>query len=313
MPSKRSTSTVHASFERKAVLAHEHLALNFFSAPDTENKIFDWAMQSLKRAACAGVEQVWDMSNQTLGRDLDVLARLADLTEVSIIASTGHYLDQYHAPETRSLSAAQLARRWLQDLHTSVGSVRVGIVGEIATGWGKATGSEHKALEAAALVQRETGAPIYTHTTYGTLAHWQLDVLAASGASLDRVIIGHADVFHPLDELIRVAQSGAHLGIDTIGKQTWRGLDGALYRVSDEHRIQTISQLVEAKFERQIVLSSDLLYERGEVSLKPETFGRHGYSYVTEAFIPRLKLAGIGEDAIGCMARDNTLRLLAAP
>jgi phosphotriesterase-related protein len=304
---------VHALFDRTAVLAHEHLALNFFTPHDTAGGIFDWTVQSLKRASHAGVEQVWDMSNQTLGRDLDVLVRLADLTEVAIIASTGHYLDQYHDPETRSLSAAELAGRWIEDLHTSVGSVRIGIVGEIATGRQKATSSEQKALEAAAIVQRETSVPIYTHTTYGTLAHWQLDVLEASGALLDRVIIGHADVFHPLDELIRVAQSGAYLGIDTIGKQTWRGLDGALYRVSDEHRIETICRLVEAKFERQIVLSSDLLYERGEVSLNPETFGRHGYSYVTESFIPRLELAGIGEDAIQCMARDNALRLLAAP
>lgn len=304
---------MHASPDRKAVLAHEHLALNFFSARDTAEVVFDWTVQSLKRASHAGVEYVWDMSNQTLGRDLDALARLADLTEVSIIASTGHYLDQYHAPETRSLSVAELAQCWLQDVHTSVGSVRIGIVGEIATGWQTATVSERTALEAAAIVQRETGAPIYTHTTYGTLAHWQLDVLAASGASLDRVIIGHADVFHPLDELIRVAQSGAYLGIDTIGKQLWRGLDGALYRVSDEHRIETICRLVEAKFERQIVLSSDLLYERGEVSLNPETFGRHGYSYVTEAFIPRLELAGIGADAIQSMARDNALRVLTAP
>jgi phosphotriesterase-related protein len=313
MPSKRSTSTVHASPDRNAVLAHEHLALNFFTPNDTAEGIFDWTVQSLKRASHAGVEYVWDMSNQTLGRALDVLARLADLTEVSIIASTGHYLDQYHAPETRSLSVDELARRWLQDLHTSVGSVRIGIIGEIATGRPKATGSEQKALETAAIVQRETGVLIYTHTTYGTLAHWQLDVLAASGASLDRVIIGHADVFHPWDELIRIAQSGAYLGIDTIGKQLWRGLDGALYRVSDEHRIETICRLVEAKFERQIVLSSDLLYERGEVSLNPETFGRHGYSYVTGAFIPRLALTGIGEDAIQCIARDNALRLLAAP
>lgn len=302
---------MHASPDRKAVLAHEHLALNFFSACDTTDGIFDWTVQSLKRASQVGVEHVWDMSNQTLGRDLGVLARLADLTEISIIASTGHYLDQYHDPDTRSLSAAELARRWLRDLHTSVGSVRVGIVGEIATSRQKATPSEQKALETAAIVQRETGVPIYTHTTYGTLAQWQLEVLAAAGASLDRVVMGHADVFHPLEELVRVARTGAYLGIDTIGKQQWRGLDGALYRVSDEHRIKTIRQLVEAKFERQIVLSSDLLYERGEVSLNAVTFGRHGYSYLTEAFIPRLELAGIGENAIQCMARDNALRLLA--
>jgi phosphotriesterase-related protein len=296
----------------RVILVHEHLAINFFTSRDNCNSIFDWTLESLQRAARAGVEEVWDMSNQTLGRDLDVLASLADLTGVSIVASTGHYLDRYHAAETRHLTVVELARRWLRDLEITVGSVRVGIVGEIATGRENATESERKALEAAAIVQRETGVPIYTHTTYGTLAQWQLEMLMAAGASPERVVIGHADVFHPIDALLDVASSGAYLGIDTVGKETWRGLDGKLYEVSDEHRIALIRRLVEAQFERQILLSSDLLYERGEVSLNPNTFGRHGYSYLSEEFLPELNRAGIPASVIQAVAHGNAVRLRAS-
>jgi phosphotriesterase-related protein len=311
MPLKRCMSIASSLPDqlRYSVLAHEHLAINFFTARDDSDSIFHWTLESLKQASHAGVQEIWDMSNQTLGRDLDVLARLADLAGVSIVASTGHYLDQYHARETRDLTAAELARHWLRELNLAVGTVRVGIVGEIATGRESATESERKALEAAASVQRETGVPIYTHTTYGTLALWQLDVLMSAGASAERVVIGHADVFHPMDALLGVASSGAYLGIDTVGKQTWRGLDGRLYSVSDEHRIEIIRQLVDAQFERQIVLSSDLLYERGEVSLNPTTFGQHGYSYVSELFLPRLITSEIAPSAIQAIARGNALRL----
>jgi phosphotriesterase-related protein len=303
-------STAPSSSDRQpAILVHEHLAINFFTPRDNCDSIFDWTLESLKRASRAGVEELWDMSNQTLGRDLDVLARLADLAEVSIVSSTGHYLDRYHASETRYLTAVDLARRWLLDLDVAVGSVRVGIVGEIATGRANAMESERKALEAAAIVQLETGVPIYTHTTYGTLAQWQLEVLMSAGASPERVVIGHADVFHPIDALLDVASSGAYLGIDTVGKETWRGLDGRLYEVSDEHRIAIIRRLVEAQFERQILLSSDLLYERGEVSLNPKTFGRHGYSYVSEVFLPELSRAGIPPSVVQAVAHDNALRL----
>ena len=69
-------------------------------------------------------------------------------------------------------------------------------------------------------------------------------------------------------------------------------------------------RLIDKGLERQIMLSSDLLYERGEVELNPDTFGRYGYSCLTERFLPELRELGIAESAIESMARGNAHRLM---
>jgi phosphotriesterase-related protein len=295
----------------RVVLAHEHLALNFFDYHPDPTPMFDWTRDSLTAAARVGVAEVWDLTNQTFGRNLDVLARLADASEVRVVASTGHYLDRFHPDDTRHLSVAELARRWGRDLGTTVGSVNVAIIGEIATGHEIASDAEKRALMAAAALQADTGALIYTHTTFGSLAPFQLDVLLNAGAQPHRVIIGHADMFHPVGDLIEVLKAGMSVGIDTIGKESFKGLDGVTRRKPDLDRLQLVQQLVQAGYEKQIVLSSDLLYERGELDLNPETFGRYGYSYVPEHFLAELSAMGISNTAIQQMAGLNAQRLMA--
>jgi phosphotriesterase-related protein len=183
------------------------------------------------------------------------------------------------------------------------------MIGEIATGYGQPTDQELKALRAAALAQIETGAPIYTHTTYGTLALEQLDVLIDAGAVADRVIVGHADVLHPPADVFAVLKRGALIGVDTVGKENWRALDGTVRHTPDSARIALLSSVVRAGYEHQVVLSSDILFERGEIDLNPDTFGAYGYSYVTEGFLPRLAQSGVSESAIQSMAGLNARRL----
>lgn len=293
------------------VLAHEHLALNFFTYQPDPTPMFDWTLDSLRGAARVGVEEVWDLTNQTFGRNLDVLARLADASGVKLVASTGHYLDRFHPDDTRYLSVAELAQRWGRDLGTKVGSVSVGIIGEIATGHGVATDAERRALLAAAELQVDTGALIYTHTTFGTLAPYQLDLLLEAGVRPDRVIIGHGDMFHPVSDLVQVLEAGMTVGLDTIGKEAFKGLDGVVRQRPDLERVQLIRELVEAGYSRQIVLSSDLLYERGELELNPETFGRFGYSYIPNHFLAELSAIGISNEAVEQMAGLNARRLMA--
>lgn len=293
-------------------MSHEHLALNFFEYQADSSRTFDWTRGSLRRAAKAGVSEVWDLTNQTIGRDLRLLARLADECSLKIVASTGHYLDRFHPDDTRYLAIDELANRWVRDLGTTVGSVRVRIIGEIATSKDHATEAEHRALLAAVKAQQETGAIVYTHTTFGTLARFHRDALLEAGAIPDRVIIGHADMFHATQDVLDVLRSGLSVGIDTIGKERFIGLDGVTYSKPDADRIQLIRSVVEAGYERQVLFSSDLLFERGEVELNPHTFGTYGYAYIVEKFLGELAAVGVSHDAIQAMAGQNAHRMLAA-
>jgi len=293
------------------VLAHEHLALNFFDHIADSSRMLAWTRDSLKRATKAGVREVWDLTNQTIGRDLRVLASLADDCNITVVSSTGHYLDRFHPDDARYLSIDELAKRWVQDLGTTVGSVRVGIIGEIATSKDQATEAEHRALLASVIAQRETGAIIYTHTTFGTLAAFHRDVLLDAGAITDRVVIGHADMFHAVQDVLDVLRSGLSVGIDTIGKENFLGLDGVTYSRPDADRIQLVRSLVEAGYERQILFSSDLLFERGELALNPHTFGTYGYAYIAERFLSELSTFGVSDGAIEAMAGQNAHRMFA--
>src|ERR1700731_2861864 len=100
------------------VLAHEHLALKFFDASRDHSTAVAWTLNGLKQAMRHGLAEVWDLTNQTFGRDLELLAALADASGVRIVASTGHYLDRFHSEDTRDLSVSELARRWLRELQT---------------------------------------------------------------------------------------------------------------------------------------------------------------------------------------------------
>ncbi len=295
----------------KTVLAHEHLALSFFSPKVGRDESFAWTVASLRAAVANGVTEVWDLTNQTFGRDLRRLAAISQAAGVAVVASTGYYLDRFHPAEARSVSVVELARAWTRELNDSSNPIPIRIIGEIATGYRQATEQEEKALQAAAIAQAETGAPIYTHTTYGTLAMRQLDVLFEAGAVPSRVIVGHADVMHSTAEVLAVIERGAMVGIDTVGKETWQALDGTVRSTPDAARIELLRNLVDAGHSDRVVLSSDLLFERGELGLNPDTFGAHGYSYLPARFLPLLAREGFPSSTLESIAGANAARVLA--
>jgi phosphotriesterase-related protein len=100
-----------------SVLAHEHLALNFFNPRVRPDDSFAWTVASLRRAVAHGVTEVWDLTNQSFGRDFARLAAVSDAAGVAIVASTGYYLDRFHPEDARSLSAEEVARAWIRELN----------------------------------------------------------------------------------------------------------------------------------------------------------------------------------------------------
>jgi phosphotriesterase-related protein len=201
-------------------------------------------------------------------------------------------------------------------------TVRAGILGEQATGLGTITPHERKCLVAAARASCRTGLALITHTTHGTMALEQIDLLEAEGVDLRRVAIGHMDTHPDTDYVLEVAARGVSVAFDTIGKQCWDfrvapdppdAPDGEFtkraYRRSDSVRAERIAVLVAAGFADRVLLSHDLTGE--EVYLNRETHGQWGYAYLGTSFATLLAECGVSPADLEIMLRDNPARLLA--
>ena len=114
-------------------------------------------------------------------------------------------------------------RRFVGDATTGIGpsGVRAGILGEQPTSEGRITELEERGLRAAARAHHLTGLSISTHTTHGTMALEQADLLKQEGVDFGKVVIGHMDNHPELDYLRRVLDRGVSIGFDSVGKQHW--------------------------------------------------------------------------------------------
>jgi phosphotriesterase-related protein len=159
-----------------------------------------------------------------------------------------------------------------------------------------------------------------THTTHGTMAHEQVDLLAEEGVDLDRVVIGHLDTQLSVEFARSVLDRGVLIAIDTVGKQVWDFFlgpaadrpDGEFpkrsFARSDRGRADLVADLVTAGYADRIVLAQDLT--GAEVWMNPGTHGQLGYAYLADRFLPMLRERGVSEDAIEQMTARTPARLL---
>jgi 5-phospho-D-xylono-1,4-lactonase len=286
-----------------AVYCHEHLitrpAARF--GDDLRLDDEDRTAEELERFRAAGGGAIVDVTTPEVGRDALALRRLAERIGVHIVASTGHVSEEYWrgvlALERRS--ERELVDEYVSDLSHGIegGPTSAGIV-KAGTSSGGPTVTEAKLLRAAAAAQRETGAPITTHTTAGTGALDQTELLAAAGADLSHVCIGHVDRLLDWELHLELARRGVFLGYDCVSKQQY---------APDEERVRFIVRLVEEGHGGQICLSGDLA-RRGYLEAWG---GSPGYRYILHVFLPRLRVAGLEDEQVESLVVDNPARFLA--
>src|SRR5699024_12403772 len=68
----------------------------------------------------------------------------------------------------------------------------------------------------------ETGIPVTTHTSLGTLGSEQVDFFFKLGLPKEQLIIGHQDLNPNKEEVLDVLRSGVYIGFDTIGNNNYR-------------------------------------------------------------------------------------------
>lgn len=250
----------------------------------------------LEHAWAAGVTALVECSTIGVGRNVEVLRRLAEVTPIHIVAPTGLYRDAYIPDSLRETGEQDLAELWIHELTAGIQetSIRAGFI-KLAMSDEGPTALEVRNLRAAAEASRQTGAVIASHTIGGKTAGKEMDVLEEAGLDLHRFIWVHAQTEPDLSILLEAAQRGAYLELDSVG---------APYQ-SQTELLAMAAGLIEAGFAGQLLFSHDAgWYNPGSPEGMPEG-GYRGYTALVENFIPELLQRGVPEELIQLITVKN--------
>ncbi len=299
-------------------LMHEHLLIGWpgWEAYAAEEQ----GLRSERLALCVermrelrelGVRTLLDPCPMDLGRDVELMAEVAERSGVRIICATGLYKEDLGAPayfKFRSQfgdAVAEMTDVFVRELTEGVGGTRIraGVI-KVATGAHRVTPYEDLVLRAAARAHRATGAPITTHTDEGTMGAEQLDILCGEGVPPQAIVVGHSCGSSNLDYHLALLDRGAYLGFDRFGLEILH---------PDRARLAALAGLLAVGFERQIVLSHDSVWcWRGRAPVVPEsTLADWQPTHLFRKIIPRLREAGVPQAKIDTMLVENPRRYFA--
>lgn len=287
--------------ELGCTLCHEHIVIDLTKVRgDLDSALTDIELivEELNFSKKAGVTSIIEVTNIGMGRDVKKLKKISELTGINIIPSTGFYTIPYYPEYVETKSVIELANIMIDEITKGIDGtdIKAGVIGEIGTSFNKLEDISLKVFDAAIIAHKKTGVPIFTHCEIGTMGIEQAEYLKDKGMNMDKVVIGHMDLVEDDNYIIKVLETGANVGFDTIGKERY---------VTNAHKADTIVKLVELGYEDKILLSQDvtrLSYLKSN--------GSFGYVEVCEKFLPLLKRLGVKEEIINKFMVNNPQRIL---
>ena len=281
-------------------LMHEHITIDLSGVKkDTDCQLDCYAetVEEFKKLYTHGVRRVVDVTADGMGRNPDYVLNVEKETGIHIVHSTGFYKEPFLPERVYGQTVQEMADWMIGEIRCGIdGGVKPGMIGEIGTSKNTMTETEKKVFDASVIAAKETGLPIYTHTTLGTYAPEQAAYFKATGLPMDRIVLGHLDLSGDLDYIRRVLDYGVSIGFDTVGKNNY---------FPDAKRVEFLLALEAEGRLDQIVLSEDLT-RKSHLKYK----GGIGYSYLFETFLPMVKEAGLKQESLDKMLIHNPARIL---
>jgi phosphotriesterase-related protein len=299
-------------------LMHEHVfvrtpevASNWPTGWDPTARVAQ-AVERLRELHEAGIGTIVDLTVVGLGRDIELVQKVAEQVDLHIVVATGlytyndlpHYFD-YRTGAFRPSGVDVLDEYFLHDIEKGIAGsgVHPGIL-KCATDKQGLTEGVERVLRAVARVHRQTGLPISTHTD----AHSQrgLDqqrVFTEEGVDLERVVVGHSGDSTDLAYLEELLRAGSTLGMDRFGVDAY---------CPTEQRVETIARLCEAGWSDHMVVSHDAgchldwFDDEFLAAAQPNW----NFMHISRDVLPMMRARGISEDHINAMLVDTPRRIL---
>ena len=281
-------------------LMHEHVTIDLSGVKNDQDchlDCYEETVKEFKQLYEYGVRNIVEVTNIGMGRDIAYIQNVEKETGINILKSTGCYKEPFIPENMLALSTEELADVMIREIEDSFEGfdAHAEMIGEFGTTKNEWKESERRLFDASIIAHKKTGKPIYPHTTLSTLALEQAQYLTAGGVNPKKVVIGHVDLSGDLELIISVLKTGVNVGFDTIGKNNY---------LPDEKRIEMLLELEKLGLLGQVVLSEDLT---SKTHLKYK--GGIGYSYLFETFLPKLREAGMKEESIDLMLKDNPAKI----
>ncbi|OUZ09044.1 hypothetical protein BHE97_11835 [Aeromicrobium sp. PE09-221] len=282
------------------VLAHEHLRLDLRTDGDAEAMLHDTdavtaELADARREHDLGL--VIDLTCRGMRGDPGAVRRISEESGVEVVVATGWYYERFHPHGEPGTSVEDATEVLLADIRDGLqDGIVPGVLGEIGSHGEQASDAERIGLRASARAAVESGLSLGTHAHLGRGAREQLELLTGEGLPPHRISLGHQDLCEDGRQHRELARAGAYVAFDTVGKTGYQ---------SDERRVELLLDLLEAGFERHILLSNDISRDS---YLRYR--GGQGYGYVLGPFRRMLIDRGVGTDVLDLIYRANALRWL---
>lgn len=149
---------------------------------------------------------------------------------------------------------------------------------------------EQNILAIAARAQSECGAPISSHTDYGTMGMETVKIWKENGADIEHCVLCHTNKVNDRYYFKKLLDTGVNLAFEGPDRPEW---------APDIEVAQNIKSLVEWGYEDQIVMAMDAgrrtwqkayMAEEGKIA--------KGIAYLLTVFLPLLRHIGVPECAI---------------
>lgn len=282
--------------EDTKTLAHEHICCYSEYLDMMSNGYLDKNML-IKRSsdilknikAEYGVGLFLDCTPVNIGRNIELLKSVAELSGVDIVCSSGFYYSD--EPILNCMSAEALADYIVKDANT----VCAGLL-KAAVEYKTVSDFNVKLLKATAIAQRRTGLPIVLHTNAGNKNGAQaVDILLDCNVDPEKIVVGHLSDTEDLEYIKSFAESGCYVALDRMYDNKSEGYITA--------KINQITALCEAGYSDKLLLSHDDSVFQGfcENPQIKEPRWRYMFDYI----LPRLE-----KSVVNKILSENPLKLL---
>ena len=288
-------------------LMHEHVLVDFIGADQVSprrydaNHAFTAALPHLLQARKNGCRTLVECTPAFLGRDVMLLRRLSEASDLQILTNTGLYgaakdkhLPRYAFTET----AEQLAARWAREVEQGIdgSSIRPAFM-KIGVDEAPLSDVDRKLVRAAAITSRSTGLTIASHTGTGPAAMAELELLDEARVPASSFIWVHAQSERDSAFHTRAAKAGA-----------WVEFDG-ISETSISRHVELVLQMKTQGLLGRVLVSHDAgWYRVGE----PGGGQFRPFDTLFTKFIPALAAAGLTSSEVNQLLVENPRQALTA-
>jgi phosphotriesterase-related protein len=272
------------------ILPHEHVFVDLrtpdqpgYAEADPADVVRVMAPE-IEAIKARGITALVECSTGGVGLRVDIDLAVSRATGLPIVVPTGNYREPWIPDWVRDASEAELEAQMFRDLAEGVGDTGVQAAWiKVSAGDDGITPMEAKILRAAARAAQRTGAVIGSHTIRGRVVMDQLDIIEAEGYRADRFISIHTQEEKDFGLNIAVAQRGAWIEYDHVG------------RAPDAAVNELILRALDADLGSQLLLSHDRGWYDPAI---PGGGTPTPYTHLSDVMLPLLRSKGVDEAAI---------------